>query len=157
MGIELAFVQDNQSTSARRGTIRGLHFQIPPMAQAKLVRVIKGSVLDVAVNIRRGSPTYGRHISRELSASNQEQFFVPAGFAHGFCTLDDDTVVIYKVSDFYSPQPERGLRWDDVSLGIDWGVAAASVLLSARDEQHPGFAELQPSFEYRSASEKSQS
>ena len=157
IGIDLAFVQDNQSTSARRGTLRGLHFQIPPMAQPKLVRVVKGSALDVAVDIRRGSPTYGRHVSRELSASNREQFFVPAGFAHGFCTLEDETVVIYKVSEFYSPEHERGLRWDDPSLGIDWGVATASVLLSLRDEQYPAFDELPPFFEYRLDIEKSPS
>src|SRR5689334_22133828 len=112
-GIDVNFVQDNQSVSDRRGTIRGLHFQIPPMAQAKLIRVVKGSVLDVAVDLRHGSPTYGRHVARVLSAANREQLFVPAGLAHGFCTREDDTIVLYKVSTFYSPAHERGIRWND--------------------------------------------
>jgi dTDP-4-dehydrorhamnose 3,5-epimerase len=150
-GIDLTFVQDNQSISARKGTIRGLHFQIPPMAQAKLVRVVKGSVLCVAADLRRGSPTYGRYASRPLSSANQEQLFVPAGFAHGFCTREDDTIVLYKVSNFYSPAHERGVRWDDASLAIDWGVPAVEVLLSPRDQAHLGFAELSPFFDYASS------
>jgi dTDP-4-dehydrorhamnose 3,5-epimerase len=155
LGINLEFVQDNQSVSTNRGTVRGLHFQIPPMAQSKLVRVVKGSVLDVAVDLREGSPTHRRYVSRVLSASNREQFFVPIGFAHGFCTLEDDTVVIYKVSDFYSPAHERGIRWDDASLAIDWSVAAKDVLLSPRDQKHPRFDELQSFFEYPSKPDKS--
>jgi dTDP-4-dehydrorhamnose 3,5-epimerase len=147
LGIDVGFVQDNQSVSARRGTIRGLHFQIPPMTQAKLVRVAKGSVLDVAVDLRYGSLTYGRHVSRVLSAANQEQLFIPAGFAHGFCTREDDTVVLYKVSTFYSPAHERGIRWNDPALAIDWGITEAQALLSMRDQAHPLFAELPRFFE----------
>lgn len=149
LGFSLEFVQDNQSISAKRGTVRGLHFQIPPRAQTKLVRVVKGSALDVAVDIRQGSPSYGRYVSRILSAGNQEQFFIPAGFAHGFCTLEDDTVVLYKVSDFYSPEHERGIRWNDDKLAIEWGVAVSDALLSARDKEHPLFGELPSYFEYR--------
>jgi len=141
-GVELDFVQDNQSISAKKGTVRGLHFQIPPAAQSKLVRVLNGSVLDVAVDLRHGSPTYRRHVSRLLSAQNREQLFVPVGFAHGFCTLEDDTVVFYKVSDYYSPVHERGVRWDDPDLNIDWGVTASQALLSDRDHSYPAFREL---------------
>ena len=147
VGIGVDFVQDNQSISSRRGTIRGLHFQIPPMAQAKLVRVVKGSVLDVAVDLRHGSPSYGRHVRHVLSAANEEQLFVPAGFAHGFCTCEDDTVVLYKVSTFYSPAHERGIRWNDPALAIDWGIAEAEALLSKRDQAHPFLAELPCFFE----------
>ena len=147
IGIDISFVQDNQSLSARRGTIRGLHFQIPPMVQAKLVRVVKGSVLDVAVDLRRGSPTYGCHVGRMLSAFNQEQLFLPPGFAHGFCTREDDTVVLYKVSAFFSPAHERGVRWNDPALAIDWGVTEGEALLSMRDQTHPAFSELPRFFE----------
>ena len=153
-GIRLCFVQDNQSISARKGTIRGLHFQIPPMAQAKLVRVINGAVLDVAVDLRRGSPTYGHHVSRVLSAANQEELLIPAGFAHGFCTREDDTVVLYKVSNFYSPPHERGVRWNDTTLAIDWGVSETAALLSERDQAYPGVAELSSVFEYYSAEQQ---
>jgi len=152
LGISLRFVQDNQSISTKKGTVRGLHFQIPPVAQAKLVRVVKGSALDVAVDLRKGSPTYGRYVSRVLSASNQEQLFVPEGFAHGFCSLEDETVLFYKVSDFYSPPHERGIRWNDSLLAIDWRVAVGDALLSARDQEHPGFADLPPFFEYAAES-----
>jgi dTDP-4-dehydrorhamnose 3,5-epimerase len=142
IGVDVGFVQDNQSISARKGTIRGLHFQILPMAQAKLVRVVRGSILDVAVDLRHGSPSYGRHVRRLLSAANGEQLFVPAGFAHGFCTWEDDTVVLYKVSTFYSPVHERGILWNDPALAIDWGVTEAEALLSVRDQAHPLLAEL---------------
>ena len=148
LGIAEEFVQDNQSFSAQKGTVRGLHFQIPPFAQAKLIRVLRGSVLDVAVDIRRGSPTFGQHVSQVLSESNREQFFVPSGFAHGFCTLEDETIVLYKVSDYYSPSNERGIRWNDPALNIDWGVLPSVVLLSVRDREYPGLAELPPFFEY---------
>ncbi len=149
LGRDLIFVQDNQSTSTRKGTVRGLHFQIPPMAQAKLVRAVKGSILDVAVDLRRGSPTYGRHVSRLLSASNQEQLFVPEGFAHGFCTCEDDTVVLYKVSNFYSPDHERGLFWNEPLLGIDWGAEEGEALICSRDQAFPRLTELPSYFEYR--------
>jgi dTDP-4-dehydrorhamnose 3,5-epimerase len=148
IGLESGFVQDNQSISARKGTVRGLHFQIPPMAQAKLVRVLRGSILDVAVDLRIGSPTYGLYVSRLLSAANQEQLFIPIGFAHGFCTHEDETVVLYKVSNFYSPAHERGVRWNDKRLVIDWGVAEQQVLLSERDQGYPALAELPAFFEY---------
>lgn len=148
IGMEFDFVQDNQSISLRKGTVRGLHFQIPPMAQAKLVRVLRGSILDVAVDLRIGSPTYGLYVSRLLSVSNQEQLFIPIGFAHGFCTDEDDTVVLYKVSNFYSPAHERGVRWNDKKLAIDWGVTEQQVLLSERDQAHPALAELPAFFEY---------
>ena len=146
IGIEVSFVQDNQSVSTRRGTVRGLHFQIPPMAQAKLVRVVKGSVVDVALDLRQGSRTYGHHVTRMLSAANQEQLFLPAGFAHGYCTREDDAVVLYKASNFYSPAHERGIRWNDPALAIDWGVSEAEAFLSSRDQVHPRFAELSEFF-----------
>jgi dTDP-4-dehydrorhamnose 3,5-epimerase len=148
VGLKLTFVQDNQSESARKGTVRGLHFQVPPMGQAKLVRVVRGSVLDVAVDLRRGSPTYGCYVSRLLSAANQEQLFVPLGFAHGFCTREDDTIVLYKVSNYYSPPHERGVRWNDATLNIDWGITEPEALLSTRDQAFLGLAELSPFFEY---------
>ena len=119
-GIGIRFVQDNQSMSAPVGVLRGLHFQTPPMAQAKLVRVIAGAILDVAVDIRRGSPTYGRHVAVVLSASEGNQLLVPEGFAHGFCTLEPNSTVTYKVSRYYSPECDKGLLWNDPALGIAW-------------------------------------
>jgi dTDP-4-dehydrorhamnose 3,5-epimerase len=150
-GVDLHFVQDNQSVSASRGTIRGLHFQAPPFAQAKLIRVVRGAILDVAVDLRKGSPSFGRHVSRVLTAANLEQFLVPEGFAHGFSTLEDETTVLYKATDYYSPDHDRGLRWDDPALGIDWGVDPAAAVLSDRDRRHPRLAELPPCFEYPGA------
>jgi dTDP-4-dehydrorhamnose 3,5-epimerase len=147
-GLKLTFVQDNQSISTRKGTVRGPHFQIPPMAQAKLVRVLRGSILDVAVDLRRGSPTYGHHVSRILSAANQEQLFIPIGFAHGFCTREDDRIVLYKVSNFYSPAHERGVRWNDAVLAVDWGISEAEALISMRDQTYPSLNELSSFFEY---------
>jgi dTDP-4-dehydrorhamnose 3,5-epimerase len=120
------FVQDNESLS-KKGVVRGLHFQIPPFAQDKLVRVIKGEVLDVAVDLRRDSPTYGEHFSMLLSGKNKKQFFIPKGFAHGFSVLDDDTVFVYKVSELYCPEAERSILFDDPELGIDWKVDTAVV------------------------------
>tara|TARA_E500000318_G_scaffold108872_1_gene120635 strand:+ start:619 stop:1179 length:561 start_codon:yes stop_codon:yes gene_type:complete len=137
-GIEAEFDQDNHSFSATPGTLRGLHFQRAPTAQTKLVRVTRGSVLDVAVDIRTGSPTYGRHVAAELSADNWTQILVPAGFAHGFCTLEPDTEVLYKVDAPYAPQDEGGLRWDDPDLGIQWPEFAGAVL-SQRDGEWPSF------------------
>jgi len=148
LGITGEFVQDNQSLSRQKGTIRGLHFQVPPAAQAKLIRVLKGVVLDVAVDLRHGSPTFGNYVSRLLSAENREQLFVPEGFAHGFCTLEDDTTVLYKVTRYYSPIHERGVRWDDCRLKIDWGVASGDTLLSQRDQDFPTLDELPITFEY---------
>ena len=145
-GLDGDFVQDNHSYSAEVGVIRGLHFQIAPFAQAKLVRVARGRILDVAVDLRAGSPTYGRHVAVELSAANWRQLLVPVGFAHGFCTLVPDTEVLYKVTQIYSPAHDRGLAFDDPALGIDWGIDAARAVLSDKDRRHPRLAELGPQF-----------
>jgi len=142
LGIDLEFVQDNHSFSAQRGVLRGLHYQIAPKAQDKLVRVIRGAIRDVAVDIRRGSPTFGRHVAVELSAENWLQLFVPCGFAHGFVTLTPDVEVIYKVTADYAPELERGIRWDDPDLAIDWGISPAEAILSARDLTHPRFSDV---------------
>ncbi|MCM5555950.1 dTDP-4-dehydrorhamnose 3,5-epimerase [Pleomorphomonas sp. NRK KF1] len=142
------FVQDNQSMSAEVGTVRGLHFQLNPRAQGKLVRCLVGSILDVAVDIRRGSPTYGQHVKVELSADNGQQLWVPPGFAHGFCTLEPNTVIAYKVTDYYSPEHDRGLRWNDPALAIDWPVAEDKAILSAKDRVQPLLSELDADFIY---------
>lgn len=141
-GVTHAWGQDNHSLSTVRGVVRGLHFQRPPEAQAKLLRVVRGAVFDVAVDIRKGSPTYGRHVAMELSAENWAQVYVPAGFAHGFCTLTENTEVLYKTSAEYSPAHERGVRWDDPDLGIAWPVTPAQAVLSARDTQWPAFRDF---------------
>ena len=130
------FIQDNESMSSR-GVIRGLHYQKGEFAQAKLVRVIKGRVLDVAVDIRKSSPTFGRHVAVELSDSNKLQFFIPRGFAHGFLVLSDAAVFTYKVDNVYAPQAEAGIRWDDPALGIDWPVEGMDILTSAKDLKAP--------------------
>jgi dTDP-4-dehydrorhamnose 3,5-epimerase len=130
-------VQDNHSFSAAVGTIRGMHFQLPPRAQAKLVRVLRGAVLDVVVDLQRGSSTYGRHAAIELSAANAQQVFVPAGFAHGFCTLEPGTEVAYKASDYYDAGLERGLAWDDPDLVLPWPVTADRAVLSDKDRRQP--------------------
>ena len=136
-GIACEFVQDNQSLSEHAGTVRALHYQLPPRAQDKLVRVIHGSILDVAVDIRRGSPTFGKWVSMEISAENWRQIFVPKGFAHGFVTLEPGTEVCYKVSDYYAPEQERGIRFDDPSIGIDWRIRPEAAVLNDRDRAHP--------------------
>jgi len=141
-GIPLDFVQDNHSLSADIGTIRGLHFQTPPFAQDKLVRVIRGRILDVAVDLRRDSPTCGQWASAEISAKEWNQIFVPIGFAHGFCTLEPDTEVIYKVTNYYSPQNERGVIWNDPDLGISWPVKAEEAVLSDKDRKLPQLKDL---------------
>lgn len=123
-----AFVQHNQSMSATRGTARGLHFQLEPMAQGKLVRCLKGAILDAAVDIRRSSPTFGQHISAELSAGNGHQLWIPEGFAHGFVTLMEDTEIFYLVTNYYSPSHDRGLLWNDPALGIDWPLTGAAIV-----------------------------
>jgi dTDP-4-dehydrorhamnose 3,5-epimerase len=151
-GISVHFVQDNHSLSAAKGVIRGLHFQTAPFAQAKLLRVTSGSVLDVAVDIRWGSPTFGRHVAAVLSASDWNQIFVPDGFAHGYCTLEADTEVLYKVSAYYSPDHDRGLLWCDPALGIDWPVSANQALVSDKDRQHPPLSHLSRFFQYEEAS-----
>ncbi len=147
-GITVAFVQENHSLSTDRGVVRGLHFQAHPAAQAKLVRVVAGAVVDVAVDIRRGSPNYGRHVAVVLSAADGNQLFVPEGFAHGFCTLEPNTEVVYKVSSYYSPEHDRGVAWDDPALGIDWQVTATEAILSDKDRRHPMLSELPAYFEY---------
>jgi dTDP-4-dehydrorhamnose 3,5-epimerase len=145
-GLDYAFVQDNHSYSAEAGVIRGLHFQLEPFGQDKLVRVARGRVLDVAVDLRRGSPTFGRHVAVELSAANWRQLLVPIGFAHGFCTLEPDCEVLYKVTNFYSQPHDRGLAFDDPALGVDWGIDLSRAVLSDKDRWHPRLAELGPQF-----------
>ena len=135
-GINIRFVQDNESCS-RYGVVRGLHFQLPPYSQSKLVRVVQGRVLDVAVDIRRDSPTYGHHVAVELSADNKRQFFLPKGFAHGFAVLSDTAIFQYKCDDYYHPESEGAIAWDDPTLAIDWKVAPSDVLLSDKDRHHP--------------------
>ncbi len=141
-GISERFVQDNQSQSVQTGTVRGLHYQEPPFAQAKLVQVVRGSALDVAVDLRRSSPSFGRHVAVRIDAEGGAQLYVPAGFAHGFCTLEPGTVLSYKVSAYYSAAHDRGLRWNDPALGIEWPVPAGSAILSDKDRTAPFLADL---------------
>lgn len=146
-GIDDVFIQDNQSFSAPQGTVRGLHFQRPPMAQAKLIRVLAGAILDVAVDLRCASPTYGRHVAVRLDAEGGEQLYIPVGFGHGFCTLEPDTMVAYKVAGgVYSPEHDGALLWNDPALGIDWPVTDADAQLSAKDRIAPRLADLPPLF-----------
>jgi dTDP-4-dehydrorhamnose 3,5-epimerase len=144
-GISVDFVQDNQSFS-HKGAVRGLHGQADPFAQGKLVRVISGKVLDVAVDIRTGSPTYGKHVSIELSGDNKILFWIPAGFLHGFATLEDNTIFTYKVNNYYDKTSEIGVLWNDPTLNIDWGIAPADVLLSPKDEILPDFNSFKSPF-----------
>ena len=144
---KIRFVQDNESKSSY-GVLRGLHFQKPPHAQSKLVRVIKGAVLDVAVDIRRGSPTFGQHVAVELTEENHLQFFIPRGFAHGFSVLSEEVIFQYKCDNFYAPQSEGALAWDDPDLGIDWKVPADRVILSEKDKHHPRLKEAEWLFDY---------
>jgi dTDP-4-dehydrorhamnose 3,5-epimerase len=141
------FVQDNHSLSVQQGTIRGLHFQIPPSAQGKLVRVVRGAIFDVAVDIRRSSPTYGRYISAILSAENWSQLWVPIGFAHGFCTIEPNTEVIYKVTDYYSKADDRGIAWNDPEIGVEWPVNPGAAIVLDRDRDHPRLSESQAYFD----------
>jgi dTDP-4-dehydrorhamnose 3,5-epimerase len=147
-GLNFDFVQDNLSLTTRSGTIRGLHFQSPPSAQTKLISVLRGAVLDVMVDIRAGSPTYGRHVAVELTAANGLQVLVPHGFAHGFCTLADDTLVQYKVDAHYDAKRDLGLLWDDPDLGIRWPVAAEAAILIDKDKKHPRLRDLPRYFEW---------
>jgi dTDP-4-dehydrorhamnose 3,5-epimerase len=148
VGIAAEFVQDNHSGSMSVGTLRGLHFQVPPHAQGKLFRVTRGSVFDVAVDIRVGSPTFGQHVSAILSAESSMQIWIPEGFAHGYCTLEPDTEVIYKVTDYYFPDCDRGLQWDDAALDIKWPVDPTKVRLSDKDRRQPALKELAPAFKF---------
>ena len=141
-GLDADFVQDNHSRSEHRGVLRGLHYQIPPQAQNKLVRVVRGAILDVAVDIRQGSPTFGQHVAMILSEENFRQAYVPTGFAHGFVTLEPDTEVLYKVTAYYAPELERGISWNDPALGIDWGETARDPILSDRDQANPPLGEV---------------
>ena len=147
-GLDLAFVQDNHSMSAAVGTVRGLHYQAPPRAQDKLVRCSRGAILDVAVDIRRGSPTYGRWIGVELSAQNGRQLLVPKGFLHGFVTRAPDTEVQYKCTDTYAPDCDGAVRWDDPDLGIDWGLQGAAPVLSDKDKKAPYLRDFTTPFEF---------
>lgn len=145
-GIDADFVQDNHSLSAQKGTVRGLHFQAPPFAQAKLVRVLRGSILDVAVDVRKGSPTYGKWVSAELSAQNGVQIYIPRGFLHGFATLEPDTEIAYKVDNYYSRECDGAVFWNDPALAIDWGIPADEAMLSEKDARAQSFADFDSPF-----------
>jgi dTDP-4-dehydrorhamnose 3,5-epimerase len=146
VGIDCRFIQDNHSLSVDAGTIRGLHFQSAPHAQAKLIRVLRGSILDVAVDLRRAMPTFGRWVAIEISADDRKQVFVPVGFAHGFCTLEPNTEILYKVTDFYSPEHDMGIAWNDPDLAIPWPVSPGQATLSDKDGRLPRLASLPPLF-----------
>jgi len=147
LGYKINFCQDNESKS-KKGVLRGLHYQLPPFAQTKLVRVIKGKVLDVAVDIRKGSPAFGKYVSVELSEENKRQLLVPRGFAHGFVVLEDDTIFAYKVDNYYSPENDRGILFSDEVLGIDWRLPFDELILSAKDKVQPKLFETDDIFEY---------
>jgi len=147
LGYKINFCQDNESKSSK-GVLRGLHYQLHPSAQTKLVRVIQGSVLDIAVDIRKGSPTFGKHIAVELNTKNKKQVLVPRGFAHGFVVLEDDTIFAYKVDNYYSPENDRGIAFDDVDLNIDWILQHSELNLSDKDTKQPKLSEAKDIFEY---------
>jgi dTDP-4-dehydrorhamnose 3,5-epimerase len=144
----VSFVQDNHVYSAQGGVLRGLHFQLRPHAQGKLIRCIRGSIFDVGVDIRVGSPTFGHHVGVELSATNWKQLWIPPGFAHGYITLEDHCEVFYKVTDYYAPECDRGIAWDDPSLNIDWQLPHTEVILSEKDRKQPRLADISPAFHY---------
>ena len=146
-GIDLEFVQDNHAMSQQKGVLRGLHYQIDPFAQDKFVRVVKGRIFDVAVDIRRSSPTFGKWVGAEISADNWQQILVPRGFAHGYVTLEEDTEVLYKVTGLYAPDHDRGIIWNDPAIGIEWPVAADQVVLSDKDTKHKPLAETADLFD----------
>jgi dTDP-4-dehydrorhamnose 3,5-epimerase len=146
-GLPIKFVQENQSLSIEANTVRGLHYQARPFAQGKLIRVLRGRIFDVAVDLRASSPTYGKHVSAELSAENWQQMFMPVGFAHGFCTLESNTEVVYKVTSYYSHAHDFGVAWNDPDIGIDWPVLAAKAILSKKDKNQPRLAEVGPIFD----------
>jgi dTDP-4-dehydrorhamnose 3,5-epimerase len=148
LGIPCRFVQENQSSSKRAGTLRGLHFQLPPSAQAKLITVARGRVLDVIVDIRNGSPTYGKHVSVELSSESGHQLYVPVGFAHGFVTLEDEVIIVYKVSDYYAPAYDKGIRWNDPDIGLSLPVRDIDLIISDKDRNLPLLKEFVSPFSY---------
>jgi dTDP-4-dehydrorhamnose 3,5-epimerase len=143
-GVSDVFVQDNQAYSAQRGTLRGLHLQVPPEPISKLVRCLKGAIFDVAVDVRAGSPTFGRWVGAELSAENGRQLYCPRGFAHAYVTLTEDTEVFYKIDGYYAPTAERGVRWDDPAIGIQWPFAEGEIIMNDRDRALPLLADLEP-------------
>jgi dTDP-4-dehydrorhamnose 3,5-epimerase len=147
-GVETAFVQDNLVQSTQRGVLRGLHFQTPPHIQGKLVRCTRGAILDVAVDIRVGSPSYARHVAVELSAANWYQLWIPPGFAHGYVALENDCEVIYKVTDYYAPACDFGIAWDDPALAIDWRLAPSEIILSDKDRRQPRLADAPAAFQF---------
>ena len=147
-GLDLDFIQDNQSLSAPVGTLRGLHFQSPPVAQTKLIRVLKGAIFDVAVDLRRGSPWYGKHVTIELRAGTADQFLVPKGFAHGFVTIEPDTEAFYKVDAYYSAAHDHGLLWNDPDLGITWPARLGEITLSSKDRAQPRWRDFVSPFLY---------
>lgn len=146
IGYSVNFVQDNQSKSIK-GVLRGLHYQLPPFSQAKLVRVVEGSVLDVAVDMRKSSPSFGQHVAAELTAQNKHQLFVPHGFAHGFVVLSESVIFAYKVDNYYAPEYDRGIAFNDEKLGIDWKLSVAELQLSDKDKTHPFLADAKDFFE----------
>ena len=150
-GINTTFVQDNQSLSSTVGTIRGLHYQSPPHAQDKLVRCGRGALLDVAVDIRKGSPTYGEWVAVELSAENGRQLLIPKGFLHGFVTLEPDTEILYKCSDYYAPECDGAIRFDDPDIGVDWGISADQAVLSEKDASAPFLKDFNSPFTFEAA------
>lgn len=147
-GLGFGFLQDNEALSGQAGTLRGLHCQAPPYAQTKLVRVVQGAILDVAVDARRGSPTYGKWVAEELSAENGAQILVPRGFLHGYVTLTENALVLYKVDNIYDAASERGVLWNDPTIGVDWGVPLGDLVLSDKDRGLPVFSEWASPFEY---------
>jgi dTDP-4-dehydrorhamnose 3,5-epimerase len=148
LGIHCRFVQENQSFSKRAGTLRGLHFQLPPSAQAKLITVSQGRVLDMIVDVRKGSPTYGKHVSVELSAESGHQLYIPVGFAHGFITLEDDVIIVYRVSDYYAPAYDKGIRWNDPDIAFPWPVREDAIAISDKDRNLPFLKEFASPFSY---------
>ena len=148
IGLGSSFVQENQSYSKKTGTLRGIHFQVPPAPQSKLIAVLRGRILDVVIDLRRDSPTYGKFVSKELSAHSGLQMYIPVGFAHGFLTLEDDVTVQYKVSHYYAPRHEIGIRWNDPDIAVPWPMADADIVLSDKDRQHPLLKEFSSPFEY---------
>lgn len=147
-GVHTLFVQDNESRSSE-GVVRGLHFQLPPYAQSKLISVAHGAILDVAVDIRRGSPTFGKYVAIELSDENHRELFIPRGFAHGFAVLEGDTIVRYKCDNYYAPNSEGSIRWDDPTLNIDWGIDPSKAILSDKDLRNPLLDECEALFDFQ--------